>query len=302
MADELMQALENHKQELINEVIELYRHGQDDKAQALFKRWDERFKAFLSSLNEKELRSYESLTKYGMVKGMYENQYDYFMNNRGNKIIAFIDGFTEEIKKGRYKQPEKSHMNSNNDEKGVSDKNLQPIINMRRYIDKEPEMTTIFIDIVKFSFYKHNERIEKVKLLNSIIMSLIESNKFDAEEGLILIPTGDGMAISMKTDNAELAIDMASKIKKEAVIKDLPIRIGLNKAQDTIIQDINSQVNLCGPGIIGAQRIMDFAHAHEILVSESVYASIADRKGREKFKKSEDADKHGVKWTFYYYH
>lgn len=310
MHDELIKKLEDFKKELVSEIIDLYKKDDSVKAESLFKRWNKRFKSYLSSINKNELENYLAETEPeigGFIFGREESEYDIFMGHTGNKVIAFIEALKIEIINERYMPqidtlPIKASMPTAKSETVKLEIHEKLNQNMRNYINKDPDITTIFIDIVQFSLSRHSERIAKIEILNCIVKSSITNNDFSTEEGLILIPTGDGMAISIKTNNADFAIDLASKIKKEAVNNELAVRIGINKAQDTIVQDINSNVNLCGPGIIGAQRIMDSCPPGNILVSESVHASIADRKGRQHFKKLEGIqDKHGFSWPCYLY-
>lgn len=146
----------------------------------------------------------------------------------------------------------------------------------------------IFIDIVNYTHKRSVEaQTELIFLLNSFVRkSLIDNNVND--EKRILIPTGDGMCISLIS--SQLAYDIHIKISlcilelielhnssQHDIMRKFQIRIGINQNIDNLIIDINGNKNISGSGINNASRIENLCDANQILVGESVYEILAQR-------------------------
>ncbi|TGM82442.1 adenylate/guanylate cyclase domain-containing protein [Leptospira mtsangambouensis] len=216
-----------------------------------------------------------------------------FTRERLKKQTAYLSSFIESLElipSTQKEQIEISPFNRQKDFTSISDD----------YINKDPEIETIFIDIVGFSKRQHLERLTVIEKLNKIVKNSIQ--KYSLESQFILLPTGDGVAISILTENALATINIASELRASFRTETIPVRIGINKSRDTIVKDVNDRINISGPGIIGAQRIMDFAKSYKINISESVYLTIKDRKDSSLFgDRKEEKDKHNNSWIFYEY-
>ena len=273
--EKILLKLKKFKDEFQNEIVPHYQKGNDAEGGSHFSRWVEKLGAFVITFSIEKadrLQKIQNTNIYGFSTN--ESSYSIFMRHKGSEAIAFVDSLIKESFK------KVSH-------------NL---------IYKDPEVETIFIDIVQFSKMPHEERIKKLKNLNSIVIDAFLKINFDEYEGVLVIPTGDGMAISIILQKAVVVVDIASSIREGCEKNDIPVRIGINKSRDTIIRDINNRINLTGPGIIGAQRIMDFATSYEINISESVYQAIKDRVSSNFFSpKMIKKDKHDIEWTYYKY-
>jgi len=129
--------------------------------------------------------------------------------------------------------------------------------------------------------------------------------KGDTTENVIYLPTGDGMCVALLDPSlpydthlriAVLILDgiLQHNEETEDVRRQFDVRIGLNQNADVLITDINGRRNLAGVGINTAQRVMDFADAAQILVSESVHSTLAYHEDyMEQFRQYEGPTKHG---------
>ena len=138
-----------------------------------------------------------------------------------------------------------------------------------------------FIDIVGLSnpSLSVKKQIDKIEILNKLIGLCDVFAK--AKEKKIVLPTGDGMAIGFfmnPESSLQLAIQLHSKLsiynrgKSDGEI--LGVRIGLGSGPVFIVNDINGNQNVWGPGIILARRVMDIGDNLHILVSSNMAESL----------------------------
>lgn len=130
-----------------------------------------------------------------------------------------------------------------------------------------------FIDIVGLSnpYLSVRKQIQKIELLNNLIASCPAFRK-NSEK--MVLPTGDGMAIGFILNPEtplELGMQIHEKLRnhnKDSLTYDskLEIRIGLASGSVFIVNDINNNQNIWGPGIIFARRVMDVGDGWHILV------------------------------------
>jgi archaellum biogenesis ATPase FlaH len=134
-----------------------------------------------------------------------------------------------------------------------------------------------FIDIVGLSnpeLAVHRQK-EKIVRLNEFISSCNSFRKI-SDELKIILPAGDGMAIGYE-NNPELPYKLSvelhrflrkynKRIEPENRIK---VRIGLSSGPVFTVYDISNRLNVWGPGIIMARRVMDLGDSWHILVSEN---------------------------------
>lgn len=132
-----------------------------------------------------------------------------------------------------------------------------------------------FCDVVGLSDPRRSvkHQIRKIEALNSLIASTEVFRNTDKSLRLLL-PTGDGMAIGF-LQGPELplllAIELHKKVKSynrgKFPEEQLGIRIGMNDGPVFVVNDIDGNQNVWGPGIIMARRVMDFGEDEHILLS-----------------------------------
>jgi len=133
-----------------------------------------------------------------------------------------------------------------------------------------------FIDIVASSDpnLSIKSQARKIYALNTLIerTDVIKNNELDS---LVLLPTGDGMAIGF-SDSPEnplmLAIQLHKSLRKFNKTKKekdrIVIRIGIETGPGYFMNGLNNSQIFWGPGIINAKRIMDICGPNNIFSSE----------------------------------
>ena len=174
----------------------------------------------------------------------------------------------------------------------------------------------VFLDVVNFTKERTIEtQTIIISSLNSIIKNSITEVLPNAviDENIILIPTGDGICISIVNihDPYDVEILLASKIlelihiynkKENNDTTRYSIRIGIAANYDNVITDINNRKNIAGHGINMASRIMDSSDENVILISESLHDVLNNRdKYFRKFIKYSFNIKHGYTISCYKY-
>jgi class 3 adenylate cyclase len=126
----------------------------------------------------------------------------------------------------------------------------------------------LFIDIVGYSKLLIDDQTEAIQQLNRIVAGTAEFRAAEAENYLVRLPTGDGMALIFR-NSAEAPVRCAMQIA-EAVTNQpkLQLRMGVHSGPVSEVMDVNNQVNLAGAGLNIAQRIMDCGDAGHILLSK----------------------------------
>jgi len=146
-----------------------------------------------------------------------------------------------------------------------------------------------FIDIVGLSnpSLSVKKQIDKIEILNKLIGLCDAFAK--AKEKKIVLPTGDGMAIGffMNPESPlQLAVQLHSKLRTYNRGKSygdlLGVRIGLGSGPVFIVNDINGNQNVWGPGIILARRVMDIGDNLHILLSNTMAESLISLKDEYK--------------------
>lgn len=132
-----------------------------------------------------------------------------------------------------------------------------------------------FVDIVGLSDIKMSTKtqIKKIQTLNNTIKKC-DAFKNTPSESLIILPTGDGMCIGFKQHpeqplllasqlHEKLAHYNTGKIPSEIV----RVRIGLHNGNCFVLNDLQGNENIWGPGIILCRRIMDIGDDGHILLT-----------------------------------
>jgi hypothetical protein len=145
-------------------------------------------------------------------------------------------------------------------------------------------MNFFFVDIVGLSnpVQSVKKQIEKIEILNKLIGSCDAYAK--NKETKIVLPTGDGMAIGFYSSvesplllgmqlhskllgyNRHFAGELAESNAQDER-NELGIRVGLGSGPVFIVNDIQGNQNVWGPGIILSRRVMDIGDNLHILLS-----------------------------------
>jgi len=126
----------------------------------------------------------------------------------------------------------------------------------------------LFLDIIGYSTLPLAEQRRKLDRLNA---ATTESAAFQAEKArgaLLVIPTGDGMALVFQDDltaPARCALELAHALRGGS--PEVPIRAGIHSGLVQPHIDLNGRENLVGEGINTAHRVMECADTGFILVS-----------------------------------
>src|SRR5450755_1661685 len=128
----------------------------------------------------------------------------------------------------------------------------------------------LFIDIVGYSKLLINQQSELLRELNEIVSGTKHFREGEAEEKLIRLPTGDGMALVFRNDPeapAHCALEISQALKNRPNIQ---LRMGVHSGPVNEVVDVNQRANVAGAGINMAQRVMDCGDAGHILLSKHV--------------------------------
>ena len=132
-----------------------------------------------------------------------------------------------------------------------------------------------FIDIVGLSdpTISTRNQIKKIETLNNLIGECPSFSSI-SRENMLILPTGDGMAIGFMQGpqiplglSIELHKTVAKYNRGKIPSESLRIRIGIHSGPVYVVSDILKNRNIWGPGIIIARRIMDIGDDGHILMS-----------------------------------
>jgi len=127
----------------------------------------------------------------------------------------------------------------------------------------------LFMDIVSYSLLPMDEQQRILVELEDTVRSSTEVTCAHAEDRLIALPTGDGMALvffSCPESPVTCALQLARALRHHPEIK---LRMGIHAGPVYRINDINEARNVAGGGINMAQRVMDCGDAGHILISKA---------------------------------
>jgi TolB-like protein len=136
----------------------------------------------------------------------------------------------------------------------------------------------LFVDIVGYSKLLTDEQSEALQELNQIVRNTEAAREAEAERGLTVLPTGDGMALIF-TGSIEAPVECALEISHALRAQpSLPVRMGIHSGPVHHVKDANGRENIAGVGINIAQRVMDCGDAGHILVSKRVADDLAQQR------------------------
>jgi TolB-like protein/class 3 adenylate cyclase len=133
----------------------------------------------------------------------------------------------------------------------------------------------LFLDIVGYSKLLIDEQSEALQELNQIVRNTEAAREAEAAGQLIILPTGDGMALVFTgsvEDPVECALQLSQALRAQP---SLPVRMGIHSGPVHHVADVNQRENIAGAGINIAQRVMDCGDAGHILVSKRVADDLA---------------------------
>jgi hypothetical protein len=136
----------------------------------------------------------------------------------------------------------------------------------------------LFIDIVEYSKLLTDEQSEALQELNQIVRNTEAVREAEAVEQLIILPTGDGMALVFTGSverPAECALEVSRALRAQP---SLPVRMGIHSGPVQHVRDANTRENISGVGINIAHRVMDCGDAGHILVSKRFADDLAQHR------------------------
>ena len=134
----------------------------------------------------------------------------------------------------------------------------------------------LLIDIVGYSKLLVNEQVEAVQELGRIVRSTDCFRNAEASGKLVRVPTGDGMALLFfrsPEEPARCALEISQKLNENS---NLQLRMGIHSGPVNSVRDVNDTLNVAGPGINVAQRVMDCGDAGHILLSKHIADDLAE--------------------------
>src|SRR6516165_10435490 len=154
----------------------------------------------------------------------------------------------------------------------------------------------LFIDIVGYSTLLTDEQSEALQELNQIVRNTEAARQAEAAGQLIILPTGDGMALAFTGSvegPAECALEVSQALHAQP---SLPVRMGIHSGPVQYIRDANARENISGVGINIARRVMDCGDAGHILVSKRFADDLAQHRRWQRYlhELGDVQVKHGV--------
>src|SRR5215831_8349513 len=154
----------------------------------------------------------------------------------------------------------------------------------------------LFIDIVEYSKLLTDEQSEALQELNQIVRHTEAVREAEAAGHLIILPTGDGMALVFTGSverPAECALEVSQALRAQP---SLPVRMGIHSGPVQLVRDANARENISGVGINIARRVMDCGDAGHILVSKRFADDLAQHRRWQRYlhELGDVEVKHGV--------
>ena len=119
------------------------------------------------------------------------------------------------------------------------------------------------------------KQVEKISVLWRFIASCDAFR--NSKKDRIVLPTGDGMAIAFLQNPEmplQLSMQLHSKLREFNRGRNngdqIGVRIGISSGPVFLVNDLNNNQNVWGPGIILARRVMDIGDDRHILIAGSL--------------------------------
>ncbi|PYK35407.1 MAG: hypothetical protein DME58_01450, partial [Verrucomicrobia bacterium] len=134
----------------------------------------------------------------------------------------------------------------------------------------------LLIDVVGYSKLLVNEQIEILQELKRIVRGTDCFRIAEANDKLIRVATGDGMALSF-FQSPEEPVRCALAISKALLEHPhIQLRMGIHSGPINRVTDVNDKTNIVGSGINIAQRVLDCGDAGHILLSAHIAEDLAE--------------------------
>lgn len=165
--------------------------------------------------------------------------------------------------------------------------------------------SVLFMDIVGYSSQSVELQMKWKRRFNGYLAEAIAEVP---ESERVILDTGDGAAVCFlgaPETPMFAALQLCSSFcaDEREQPPGLRVRIGINLGPVKLIKDINGALNAIGDGINAGQRIMSFAAANQILVSQSFYEVVSrlSDEYKQMFQlKGVEKDKHVREHTVYH--
>jgi serine/threonine protein kinase len=128
----------------------------------------------------------------------------------------------------------------------------------------------LFMDVVGYTKFPIDQQRRFVTHLQNVVSHTPQYLRAKAQDQLISLHAGDGMALVFFTD-AEAAVRCALEVARELrATLPIPLRMGVHTGPVYRMADINANNAVSGGGINTAQRVMDCGDEGHILLSKSL--------------------------------
>ncbi len=128
----------------------------------------------------------------------------------------------------------------------------------------------LFVDIVGYSQLLIDEQSAIAAQLNNIVRGTEHFRAAEANDKLISLPTGDGMALAF-FNSPEAPVQCAVEIAKNwRGHEQSRVRMAIHSGPVELVTDVNGRKNIAGTGFNVAQRLVHCADADHILLSNRV--------------------------------
>ena len=121
-----------------------------------------------------------------------------------------------------------------------------------------------------------NDQSGAIEELNQIVRLSEQFQKAEADNRILKIPTGDGMALVFyrsPEEPTQCAFEISRALKDNQRVQ---VRMGIHSGPVRGVVDVNERTNVAGAGINLAQRVMDCGDAGHILLSKHVAEDLAE--------------------------
>ncbi|MEP7248853.1 MAG: adenylate/guanylate cyclase domain-containing protein [Spartobacteria bacterium] len=125
----------------------------------------------------------------------------------------------------------------------------------------------LFTDVVGYSLLASDQQSVVFRRLQEFVNECAAVTEAAAQEQVIRVPTGDGMALAFFdrcSSPLRCACELADKIERDGTFA---VRMGIHSGEVTRLLDVNGRENVSGEGINTAQRVMDLGDGGHILMS-----------------------------------
>jgi TolB-like protein/class 3 adenylate cyclase/Tfp pilus assembly protein PilF len=146
-------------------------------------------------------------------------------------------------------------------------------------VKKEIELEiahVLFIDIVGYSTFSAHDQYASIEELNQIVRLSEQFRKAQTAKRILKVPSGDGMALvfyKSPEEPAQCAVEINRALKEHPRLR---IRMGIHSGPVSAVVDVDERMNVAGPGINRAQRVMDCGDAGHILLTRHVAEDLAE--------------------------